>query len=57
MSVGKDESFVSQKIPSPDNVSVPFVLCFVSGVLKLGKLEPEIKMNPFNINVCIYFVV
>lgn len=42
-SVGKEESSVSQKISSSDNFSVPFVLCFVSGLFKLGKLRPEIK--------------
>lgn len=56
-SVGKGESSVSQKTLSQNNFSVLFVLCSVSGLLKLGKLQPEINMNLFNMNVCIYFVV
>lgn len=53
VSVGKDKSSVSQKIPSPDTFLVPFVLCFVSGLLKLGKLWPEIKYEPVPYN-CVY---
>lgn len=37
---GRGESSITQKISPPDHFSVPFVLCFISG---LGKLQPEIK--------------
>lgn len=52
-SVGKDESSVSQKTLSQNNFSVLFVLCSVSGLLKLGKLQPEIKYEPIQYK-CVY---
>lgn len=53
MTIGKDKSSLSQKVSSPDKFSVPFVLCFVSGLLKLGKLQPEIKYEPIQYK-CMY---
>lgn len=53
VSVGKDESSVSQKMSSPDNFSVPFALCFVSGLAKLGKLQPAMKYEPIQ-HKCMY---
>lgn len=60
--VEKGKLFVSQKLSSPDNFPVPFVLicfCATQAVVPLnwGSCSLKLDLNPFNTNLCICVVV